>query len=153
MNKRGEIASLTGLRGLAALLVVIAHYWPWTRVTQPEQLPPEMASWMETAAIGMAIFFTLSGYVIALSYGHWDWRERPGFNLTRLFFYRFARLYPAFLVFAILVILRWPDLQDFGDSAKPPPIWSHICCWCNPGGRPSSGAPSRRKTISTSPGA
>jgi peptidoglycan/LPS O-acetylase OafA/YrhL len=116
LTKKGEIASLTGLRGLAALLVVVAHYWPWTRVTQPEQLPPEMASWMETAAIGMAIFFTLSGYVIALSYGHWDWRERPGFNLTRLFFYRFARLYPAFLVFAILVILRWPDLQDFGDS-------------------------------------
>jgi hypothetical protein len=44
----------------------------------------------------MAIFFTLSGYVIALSYSDWDWRECPAFNLIRLFFYRFARLYPAF---------------------------------------------------------
>jgi hypothetical protein len=40
----------------------------------------------------MAIFFTLSGYVIALSCGDWDWRHRPGFNLARLFFYRLARL-------------------------------------------------------------
>src|ERR1700730_18945410 len=114
-TKKGEIASLTGLRGLAALLVVVDHYWPWTRVTQPDQLPPQMASWTETAAIGMAIFFTLSGYVIALSYGHWDWRGRPGFNLTRLFFYRFARLYPAFLVFAIPVIFTLPALHAFVD--------------------------------------
>lgn len=48
--------------------------------------------WAGAADIGMAIFFTLSGYVIALSYSHWDWRERPAFNLIRLFFYRFARL-------------------------------------------------------------
>jgi peptidoglycan/LPS O-acetylase OafA/YrhL len=115
MNKRGEIASLTGLRGLAALLVVIAHYWPWTTVTKLGELPTWMASWMETSAIGMAIFFTLSGYVIALSYGDWEWRERPVFNLTRFFFYRFARLYPTFFVFALMVVLRWPALQDFGD--------------------------------------
>jgi peptidoglycan/LPS O-acetylase OafA/YrhL len=57
----------------------------------------------------MSIFFTLSGYVIALSYAHWNWRERPGFNLVRFFFYRFARLYPAFFVFAILIIVRSPS--------------------------------------------
>jgi len=51
---------------------------------------------MRPPGIGMAIFFPLSGYVIALSYSHWDWRTRPGFNLMRLFFYRFARLYLAF---------------------------------------------------------
>jgi peptidoglycan/LPS O-acetylase OafA/YrhL len=37
LTKKGEIAALTGLRGLAAILVVAVHYWPWTRVTQPEQ--------------------------------------------------------------------------------------------------------------------
>jgi peptidoglycan/LPS O-acetylase OafA/YrhL len=126
LTKKGEIASLTGLRGLAALLVVTAHYWPWTRVTQLEQLPTEMASWMETSGIGMAIFFTLSGYVIALSYGHWNWRQRPGFNLARFFFYRFARLYPAFLLFAILVVLRWPVLQDFGDSEAAAYLVPHL---------------------------
>jgi peptidoglycan/LPS O-acetylase OafA/YrhL len=116
-KKRGEIPALTGLRGLAALLVVITHYWFWTSVTPPAVLPQSIERWTRTSGIGMAIFFTLSGYVIALSYGHWDWRARPLFNLIRLFFYRFARLYPAYLVFAILVVLRFPVLQEFDRHA------------------------------------
>ena len=68
-------------------------------------------AWAVTALLGMPIFFTLSGFVIAYSYGHWDWWERPVFNLVRLFLYRFARLYPAFLVFAIIVVIRWPEAR------------------------------------------
>ena len=112
MKSRNEIASLTGLRGLAALLVVINHYCYWTSVTPAAALPVPIERWTSTAGIGMAIFFTLSGYVIALSYSHWDWRQRPAFNLARLFFYRFARLYPAYFVFVILAILIYPDLQS-----------------------------------------
>ena len=54
-------------------------------------LAAAVAQWTGTSRIGMAIFWTVSGYVIALSYSHWNWREAPLFNLTRLFFYRFAR--------------------------------------------------------------
>ena len=64
----------------------------------------------------MAIFFTLSGFVIALSYSHWDWRDRPAFNLIRLFFYRFARLYPAFLLFAVIIILQTPAFDRLNDG-------------------------------------
>ena len=78
--RRGEITSLTGLSGLAALCVVITHYWYWTTVAPIAALPPAVAQWTGTSRIGMAIFFTLSGYVIALSYSHWNWRvNRPGF--------------------------------------------------------------------------
>src|SRR5262245_9877463 len=84
---------------------------------------------MATSGIGMAIFFTLSGYVISLSYSHWDWRERPAFNLTRLFFYRFARLYPAFLAFAIMTILRFPPLQDFSDPQAQRYLLPHLLLW------------------------
>jgi peptidoglycan/LPS O-acetylase OafA/YrhL len=111
--KRGEIASLTGLRGLAALLVVINHFALWTRIVdQPQELLQRLTS---TDAVAMAIFFTLSGYVIALSYGDWDWQGQPGFNLVRLLLYRVARLYPAFLVFAWLIVLRSPTLRDLSD--------------------------------------
>jgi peptidoglycan/LPS O-acetylase OafA/YrhL len=115
--RRGEITSLTGLRGLAALCVVITHYWYWATVAPIEVLPPAVTQWTGTSRIGMAIFFTLSGYVIALSYSHWHWREAPFFNLTRLFFYRFARLYPAFFVFAMLIFLRHPEQHDLSNPA------------------------------------
>jgi peptidoglycan/LPS O-acetylase OafA/YrhL len=130
MNTRqGEIASLTGLRGLAALLVVITHYWGWARVTPTAALPPSIGAWMQTSDIGMAIFFTLSGYVIALSYSDWDWRARPAFNLIRLFFYRFARLYPAFFLFAVLIVLRNPPLRDLADPQTERYLWPHLLLW------------------------
>ena len=57
-----------GLRGVAALLVVLHHYVFWTAVVPAKTLPPWLILWTATAGMGMAIFFTLSGYVIALSY-------------------------------------------------------------------------------------
>lgn len=62
--------------------------------------------------MGMAIFFSLSGFVIAMSYSHWPWRNRPVWCLVRLCLYRFARLYPAFLLFAVLVVMRTPRMRE-----------------------------------------
>jgi peptidoglycan/LPS O-acetylase OafA/YrhL len=125
-----EIPSLTGLRGLAALLVVIGHYSVWTAVTPMAEVPTPIKSLANAApGIGMSIFFTLSGYVIALSYSHWDWRQRPGFNLVRLFFYRFARLYPAFFVFALLIVMRTPALHAVSDPEVQADVAAHFLLW------------------------
>jgi|EndMetStandDraft_7_1072992.scaffolds.fasta_scaffold14736_4 peptidoglycan/LPS O-acetylase OafA/YrhL len=109
----GEIASLTGLRGGAALLVAVNHIAQWASINNPPD--PLWGLITNTAGMGMAIFFTLSGYVIALSYSERDWRTRPVFNFSRLLLHRVARLYPAFLVFALLIVLRTPSLRDLGD--------------------------------------
>ena len=50
----------------------------------------------------------------------------PGFNLVRLFLYRFARLYPAFLLFALLIVMRSPRLQDLGDPAVRSYVLPHL---------------------------
>jgi peptidoglycan/LPS O-acetylase OafA/YrhL len=127
---KGEIRSLTGLRGVAALLVVIGHYSVWTAVTPMAEVPAWIQAWANAApGIGMSIFFTLSGYVIALSYSHWDWRSRPGFNLVRLFFYRFARLYPAFFVFALLIVMRTPALHALSDPKVQADVATHLLLW------------------------
>ena len=128
-QKKGEIRSLTGLRGLAVLLVIIGHYSYWTSVVPLAEIPAWLTQRTGTARIGMAMFFTLSGYVIALSYSHWNWRARPGFNLTRLFFYRFARLYPAFFVFAVMIVLRSPSLRDLSDPQVQSYLLSHFLLW------------------------
>jgi peptidoglycan/LPS O-acetylase OafA/YrhL len=122
--QRGAIPSLTGLRGVAALLIVFAHFTVWTKVNSDPQ--PWLERWAGASGIGMAIFFTLSGYVIALSYSHWDWRNRPAFNLLRLFLYRFARLYPAFFLFAVLAILRSPSIRDLSNPATQEYLASHL---------------------------
>jgi peptidoglycan/LPS O-acetylase OafA/YrhL len=77
----------------------------------------------------MVIFFVLSGYVIALSYSSWEWGRRPLFCLTRFFFYRFARLYPAFLLFAILILLRTPSLLLPVDGDKLGLVIPHLLLW------------------------
>ncbi len=110
-------------------MIVIAHYAFWCATTPMDQMPPQIVQWTNLSAIGMPIFFTLSGFVIALSYSHWDWRRRPIFNLVRLFFYRFARLYPAFLVFAVLIVMRYPPLRDLSDPAVRDYLWPHLLLW------------------------
>jgi peptidoglycan/LPS O-acetylase OafA/YrhL len=107
MQTTGEISSLTGLRGVAALLVVVGHYAFWT---SPGSLPAWLQPWTVSPAIGMPIFFTLSGYVIALNYASWNWRDRPVSSAMRFAGYRIARLYPAFLLFAAVILLQRPDL-------------------------------------------
>jgi peptidoglycan/LPS O-acetylase OafA/YrhL len=126
---KGEIRSLTGLRGLAALLVVVAHFSVWMSVTPAAARPEWVGRLGGAGGIGMAIFFTLSGYVIALSYSDWDWRARPGFNLLRFFFYRFARLYPAFLLFAVVIVMGTPAFHDLADPRTWAYVVPHLLLW------------------------
>lgn len=124
---KGEIPALTGLRGLAALLVVLGHYSTRLVVMPRAEVPNWFWGWTGALpGIGMSIFFTLSGFVIALSYSGWDWRERPGHNLMRLFFYRFARLYPAFVLFALLIIFVTPSLRDFSSPDAQAYLMPHL---------------------------
>jgi peptidoglycan/LPS O-acetylase OafA/YrhL len=130
MTGSKEIPSLTGLRGVAALCVVLTHFAVWMRVTPADATPDAIASVLGLSSIGMATFFTLSGFVIALSYSHWGWGERPGFCLVRLFFYRFARLYPAFLLFALLIVLRSARLHDaLSELSTQEYILEHLLLW------------------------
>jgi peptidoglycan/LPS O-acetylase OafA/YrhL len=127
-RKPREIPSLTGLRGVAALMIVIAHFAQWCAITPLDAMPPQILQWTNFSDIGMPIFFPLSGFVIALSYSHWDWRDRPLHNLVRLFFYRFARLYPAFFLCCAIrrcVISR---------TLRPKTIYGRTCCFGIPGG-------------------
>jgi peptidoglycan/LPS O-acetylase OafA/YrhL len=122
----GEIKPLTGLRGLAALLVVIGHFSVWTIVGPRAEAPAWIAQWGGAGGIGMSIFFTLSGFVIALNYSGWDWHVRPIFNLARFGLYRFARLYPAFLLFAVAIVLRTPTVRDLSDPETQRYVVPHL---------------------------
>jgi peptidoglycan/LPS O-acetylase OafA/YrhL len=88
---------LTGLRGVAAYSVLIAHAIDFAR---PGQVPFVFG----LSYFGMSLFFCLSGFVIHYNYGR-SFLENPTGAAARDFLVaRFARLYPLYFVGAILSI-------------------------------------------------
>jgi peptidoglycan/LPS O-acetylase OafA/YrhL len=90
MAQEFRIASLDGLRGIAASAVVFSH------------LPffyPAMQGWMKVSVgdEAVAIFFSLSGFLMALLYSN-----RP-VDADNYLVHRFARIYPVYLVAVLFV--------------------------------------------------
>lgn len=88
----GRLASLDGMRGVAALMVALYH---WGLATEPLAQPGYLA---------VDFFFALSGYVLALIYAH----RLSGGSLDAKKFVqlRIIRFYPIYFVGHCLGILR-----------------------------------------------
>lgn len=104
-SSRGEILPLTGLRFVAAFYVFLFHIhirWPLTS-------EPFLKSVLDQGAIGMSLFFVLSGFVLCYQYA--------GRRVTYTAFIvaRFARIYPIYLIAAILT-LPWMGIAS-GDGS------------------------------------
>lgn len=95
-----EILALTGLRFVAALYVFIFHMhirWPITETRLLKNI-------LDQGAIGMSLFFMLSGFVLAYRYA--DGKT----SVKSYFANRFARIYPIYMT-AALVTLPWIGLS------------------------------------------
>lgn len=81
-----RISALDGLRGIAALAVVIYHYGFRFPEIYPDQGDPIEAVWV--GQFGVHLFFVISGFVIFLSL--------QGATIGRFAVSRFIRLYPIY---------------------------------------------------------
>lgn len=101
MQQEQRIDSLTGIRGLAALLVVYAHLAEEKFFTDTHLFPGEM---------GVMVFFTLSGFLMAFLYGE---KEANYPSVARYAISRFSRIAPAYLtvVLASYLIYNLIDPQ------------------------------------------
>lgn len=117
---RVQIDAITGLRGVAALMVAIYH------------INPELIA-RDGAGLGMFVgkgylwvdlFFVLSGFVLALNYGHlfaggWSVAEWRGFLIRRV-----ARVYPLYCVVVAAGFAGWLAATHASEAAhllpKPP---------------------------------
>ncbi|HEX4741815.1 MAG TPA: acyltransferase [Caulobacteraceae bacterium] len=86
---RKHLASLDGLRGVAAIAVVAKHFQNFSRINLHAQ----------QASTAVDLFFVLSGYVIARAY---EARLADGLSWRSYMGLRLARLYPS--IFGALVI-------------------------------------------------
>ncbi|WP_295774398.1 acyltransferase [uncultured Microbacterium sp.] len=124
-----DLPSLTGLRYVAAALVVFHHAAP---VFIPEAY---LGRFAEIGYIGVMFFFTLSGFVLT-------WAIRPGGRTRDFYQSRFARIYPLYLatwaaavaasfmlgddkswigiILSLILLQAWvPDPQVYGAGNSP----------------------------------
>jgi len=94
-----EIKSLTGLRGIAALYVVIFH------LNGLFGFPMAIRPFIRHGYMAVDLFFILSGFVMAMTYGG---LFRDGFNLKNFksfLLLRLARIYPLYIVVTLITAL------------------------------------------------
>jgi peptidoglycan/LPS O-acetylase OafA/YrhL len=103
---RPDIPSLTGMRFIAAFLVVVAHTSSYFVAAQPAWLD---FAWRTCAALGLTTFFVLSGFVIHYNYG--SVIAAKGAPAVRSFLVaRFARLYPLYILTLLIGVALSPSI-------------------------------------------
>ena len=99
-DRRPNLPALTGLRAVAALLVVFFHYkYIVPGLGQAEAVGARV---IQAGYVGVSLFFVLSGFILAYTYLGNDGELRGSWS--DFFFARFARVYPVYL-FALVVSL------------------------------------------------
>jgi peptidoglycan/LPS O-acetylase OafA/YrhL len=97
--KPSEVKALTGLRGIAALYVVLFH------ANGLFAFPAEIRPFIRHGYIAVDLFFILSGFVMAMTYGH---MFKDGFsfsNFKRFLMLRLARIYPLYILVTLITAL------------------------------------------------
>ncbi len=111
-----EIRPLTGLRGIAACVVVLYHYFQFVAPSGP------IRTILVHGYLAVDLFFVLSGFVMAVTYaktfsGPYDFRIYWNFLYKRL-----GRIYPLYL----LMTLIWFVLPFEGASTSPAVLVSNL---------------------------
>ena len=96
---RSEIRSLTGIRGIAALYVVLFHYLSGRPFTSP------LSTFLNHGYLAVDLFFALSGFVLALNYSHLFATGLNWPNFLAFLGRRLARIYPLYLVLTLLALI------------------------------------------------
>lgn len=98
-----KFRSLQAARGLAAVLVVICHASAFVGDEPELWHRVEIYRWLRGGALGVQLFFVLSGVVIWAA--HRNDIGRPS-SLPSFFWKRFRRIYPLYWLFFILTVAK-----------------------------------------------
>jgi peptidoglycan/LPS O-acetylase OafA/YrhL len=112
---RPRLAGLDGLRGLAALYVVVNHVFLRTFPGYPADRAPFWAGWFIYGRFAVVVFIVLSGFSLALAPSRHGWRLD---GLSRFASRRARRILPPFwaaLVFSLAV--AWLVVPPPGQGA------------------------------------
>lgn len=108
-----DFAALAGLRGLAALWVMVYHAWvlagPRRLVVELGPVALDLTPLCSLGWAGVQIFFLLSGFLLALPFARYRTGNAPRPRVGAYLLRRVARVYPAYLVqlAVLLCIVSW----------------------------------------------
>ena len=99
IKNSSEIRPLTGIRGIAALTVVLYHYFA------NDKIPGQPYFFLMKGYLSVDLFFMLSGIVLAMNYSnsvtlHGTFRTYRIFILKRL-----ARIYPLYITATVFLLM------------------------------------------------
>ena len=103
---KGELRGLTSFRFVAAFYVFLFH----VQIRAPLAGDGPVADFLKEGAVGMTLFFMLSGFILAYVYG------RDRIDIEDYAVNRFARIYPVYLVAAALA-LPWLINQTYDSGS------------------------------------
>jgi len=89
---RNEIKPLTGIRGLAAFVVMLYHYFTYPPFTDLG------FSFLSKGYLSVDLFFILSGFILAVRYHRSFDKNETWITYGSFLKTRFARIYPAYFV-------------------------------------------------------
>jgi len=118
-----EIRPLTGVRGFAALWVVLYHLRPTIKLAYPDF--PSLHHFVGAGYLGVDLFAFLSGFIISYTYGEklgkWD-----AMATRRYLWLRFVRTYPLHLFVLFLFVILFVRDRGVGSLAVLPYDMSFI---------------------------
>jgi peptidoglycan/LPS O-acetylase OafA/YrhL len=115
-SDRGRVVGLDGLRGLAALYVLLFHCWLLTFHGFPANRGPVWLGWLMYGRLSVAFFLTLSGFSLAVSAARNEWQLGGLARFARRRAWRILPPYWAALAFSL--VIAWAVLPQ--SRAGPP---------------------------------
>ncbi|MCJ9696918.1 acyltransferase [Rhizobium sp. PRIMUS64] len=114
-----ETAVIDALRGIAALLVLLSHADAYSLI-RFEPIVPYSGYF---GAIGVCVFFILSGYLIWASAGR-QFEKVDGIRIYAV--HRAARIMPLYFVALAFAVLIFPRISEFPVEVTAHNVWRHI---------------------------
>jgi peptidoglycan/LPS O-acetylase OafA/YrhL len=102
-SDRGRVAGLDGLRGLAALYVVMFHCWLLTFHGFPANTGPVWLGWLPYGHLAVVFFLTLSGFSLAISPARNRWKLGGSVRFARRRAWRILPPYWAALLLSLVI--------------------------------------------------
>lgn len=118
---RRQVLGLDGLRGLAALYVVLFHCWLYTFPGYPNSSAPPWLDGLMFGRLAVVFFLVLSGFSLAISPARHGWRSGGVAQFLRRRAWRILPPYWAALVMSLIISWFVVPASHFG-----PPTGSSI---------------------------